>query len=104
MRLRIPLFVALLVVGSSIGCGDGDIVFPGMVLPTTSPTGTVVSTETPTVNRSETPTPTPTEGGSATSTPTPMAECLEDGETCVLDADCCSESCEIVEGVGFACQ
>ena len=56
------------------GCGEGDLVFPGMALPTM----TVTPIETPT--------------------------CLPSGDACVLASDCCSGSCITVVGVNFTCQ
>jgi hypothetical protein len=98
-------FAAFCLLLVCFGCGDGDIVFPGMVPPSVSPTATVVTTESPSPNQTSTPTPLATDPF-ATSTPTPSAtpDCLEDGETCVLSSDCCSEECDVVDGAGFVCQ
>ena len=55
-------------------CGNEELVFPGMIPPTETPT----PVETPT--------------------------CLPSGDACTLNSDCCSGQCITTDGTDFSCQ
>ena len=72
-RLVLAVLGTLGIVAAA-SCGNEDLIFPGEILPTGTPT----------------PVGTPT--------------CLVSGDACSLSSDCCSAQCITVDGVDFFCQ
>src|SRR5262245_16357155 len=93
--VRGALCLALL----SIGCGNGDLTFPGEAAPSGDMTVTPIGTPT---------TPGPTFTATTvpvvpTFTPTPLGQpgCAPTGAGCTDNSDCCNNQCASDDGITF---